>query len=395
MKDKSEELKLLKEAFNKFVTASDELKSSYISLKERAIKLETELKIVNNKLKISLEEKEYLYSYLKNIIESINVAIIIVDNSNKVSLYNKSAKNLFPKIKKGSAEKCFLKTKFSDIFEISLKNDKEFEKEVKIDDSEYYLFSFGKLKNKQRQIGKFFMIKDISFIKKLEAEVQRNTRLKAMGEMAAELSHEIRNPLGSIKLYASMLEEDLKKMNYNTNYLSFIREEIKKLNSLVSNILLFTREIKPNKRVVNLEIFFNNINNFIKPMLETEGISLKLKLDRKQAFLDSDLFERVFLNLVLNSINALSGINNPKIIIRSFKENKYCILTVEDNGIGIKKELIDKIFNPFFTTKAKGSGLGLSVIYRIIKAHNGEITVESKENMFTKVIIRLKEVDND
>ncbi len=392
MNDKSEELKLLKEAFNKFVKASDELKSSYISLKERAIKLENELKIVNNKLKISLEEKEYLYSYLKNIIESINVAIIIVDNSNKISLYNKSAKQLFPKIKKGIAEKCLLKTKFSDIFKTSIENNKEFEKEVKTDDSEYYLFSFGKLKNKKQRIGKFFMIKDISFIKKLEAEVGRNTRLKAMGEMAAELSHEIRNPLGSIELYASMLEEDLKKMNYDTNYLSFIREEIKKLNSLVSNILLFTRELKPNKRMVNLEIFFNNIKNFIKPMIETEGINFRLNINEKQAFLDSDLFERVFLNLILNSINALSEVKNPKIEISSLKEENGCVFIVEDNGTGIKKELIDKIFNPFFTTKAKGSGLGLSVIYRIVQAHGGDITIESKEKKFTRVIIGLKEV---
>ncbi len=395
MKNKNRELELLKEAFNKFIKASDELKLSYASLKDRAIKLETELKIVNKKLKTSLEEKENLYYYLKNIIESINVAIIIIDNSKKISLYNKLAKKLLPNLKKGISEKCFEKSEFSEVFKKSFNSEDDFEKEFKTKEGKYYLLSFGKLKSKAKNIGKFIMIKDISSIKKLEAEAQRNSRLKAMGEMAAELSHEIRNPLGSIELYASMLEEDLKKENYNTEYITFIRDEIKKLNSLVTNILLFTREIKPKKREINIENFIKNIDNFTKPMLKANNIKIKYDFNVKTVYFDPDLFERVFFNLILNSINALEGKLDPIIKISCSKKNNNVLIKFKDNGIGIKDDLKDKIFNPFFTTKAKGSGLGLSVIYRIVKAHNGNIQINSKEGEYTEFIIELMESDND
>ncbi len=392
--EKDEELKLLKEAFEKFVKASDELQTSYNQLKERAKNLELELKVVNKKLKKSLREKEKLSSYLSNIIEGISVGILILDNSGKITLYNKNMKKKLPFLEKGIKLSEIKKVGITEEFLSALERGEEFEKEIK-DNNFIYLLSFGKLKGKRKKIGYYFILKDISDIKKLEREVARTNRLRAMGEMAAELAHEIRNPLGSIELYASMLEEDLKTAKLNSDFIKFIREEIKKLNSLVTNILLFTRDITVSPKKIKVKNYLKNILNLITPLANSENINIVLNIKEDYVVFDPELFERVFYNLILNSIHALKGKKKGKIEIGLRKEKSTQIITVKDNGEGIDREILDKIFNPFFTTKAKGSGLGLSVVYRIVKAHNGKIFINSEKGKGTEIIIEIEEGKGD
>ena len=391
---KDEELKLLKEAFEKFVKASDELQTSYNQLKERAKNLELELKVVNKKLKKSLREKEKLSSYLSNIIEGISVGILILDNSGKITLFNKNMKKKLPFLEKGIKLSEIKKERITEEFLSALERGEEFEKEIK-DNNFNYLLSFGKLKGKRKKIGYYFILKDISDIKKLEREVARTNRLRAMGEMAAELAHEIRNPLGSIELYASMLEEDLKTAKLNSDFIKFIREEIKKLNSLVTNILLFTRDLTVSPKKIKVKNYLNNILNLIAPLANSENIDMVLNIKEDYAVFDPELFERVFYNLILNSIHALKGKKKGRIEIEFRKDRNTQIITVKDNGEGIDREILDKIFNPFFTTKAKGSGLGLSVVYRIVKAHNGKIFINSEKGKGAEIIIEIEEGKGD
>ncbi len=387
---KDEELKLLKEAFEKFVKASGELQSSYNELKERAKNLELELKVVNRKLKKSLKEKEKLSSYLSNIIEGISLGILILDNRGKITLFNKKIEGIIPCIDKDKNIKELDKNSITEELMQAVENGEDFEKEI-VFSGKIYLLSFGKLKGKKRKIGYYIILKDISDMKELEKEISRANRLRAMGEMAAELAHEIRNPLGSIELYASMLEEDLKSAKLSTDYIKFIREEIKKLNSLVTNILLFTRDIAVSKTEVNVKNYIKNILNLIKPLANSDDIKISFNTKEKTAFFDPELFERVFYNLLLNSIHALKGISSPEISIKFYKEKRNQIFVVKDNGKGMDREILDKIFNPFFTTKAKGSGLGLSVVYRIVRAHDGKISVKSEPRKGTEIIIEIKE----
>ena len=350
--------------------------------------------MVNKKLKKSLREKEKLSSYLSNIIEGISVGILILDNSGKITLFNKNMKKKLPFLEKGIKLSEIKKERITEEFLSALERGEEFEKEIK-DNDFVYLLSFGKLKGKRKKIGYYFILKDISDIKKLEREVARTNRLRAMGEMAAELAHEIRNPLGSIELYASMLEEDLKTAKLNSDFIKFIREEIKKLNSLVTNILLFTRDITVSPKKIKVKNYLKNILNLITPLANSENINIVLNIKEDYVVFDPELFERVFYNLILNSIHALKGKKKGKIEIGLRKEKSTQIITVKDNGEGIDREILDKIFNPFFTTKAKGSGLGLSVVYRIVKAHNGKIFINSEKGKGTEIIIEIEEGKGD
>ena len=362
--DEGEQLELLKEAFGRFVQASDELKVSYDALKARAVTLERELRDVNVRLNKSLGETQRLSSYLGDLLNSMSTAIVVVDPSFKVTLVNPASMKLFPGLRKGR-----LLAKAAPLLE-RLPEDETWEKEFD-EGGRFFLVSSGLIRNGKRAIGRFFLLKETTALKEMEAELNRSRQLTAMGEMAAELAHEIRNPLGSIELYASMLEEDLEGRGMHSDYAKAIREEIQRLNNLVTNTLLFTRQVEPLRRAVSTRV------------------------ERESTSIDPDLFERVILNLLLNSLEALRGRATPRIAIKVEGRGEETLWTLDDNGPGIPEEVKKKIFNPFFTTKSRGSGLGLSVCYRIVRAHGGKIRVEERAGGGTSVLVEYKEGSGD
>lgn len=386
--DEGEQLELLKEAFGRFVQASDELKVSYDALKERAVTLERELRDVNVRLNKSLGETQRLSSYLGDLLNSMSTAIVVVDPSFKVTLVNPASMKLFPGLRKGR-----LLAKAAPLLE-RLPEDETWEKEFD-EGGRFFLVSSGLIRNGKRAIGRFFLLKETTALKEMEAELNRSRQLTAMGEMAAELAHEIRNPLGSIELYASMLEEDLEGRGMHSDYAKAIREEIQRLNNLVTNTLLFTRQVEPLRRAVDVKRFLERIFQLFRPLWEMAGVEVSTRVERESTSIDPDLFERVILNLLLNSLEALRGRATPRIAIKIEGRGEETLWTLDDNGPGIPEEVKKKIFNPFFTTKSRGSGLGLSVCYRIVRAHGGKIRVEERAGGGTSVLVEYKEGSGD
>ncbi|HNX42114.1 MAG TPA: ATP-binding protein [Candidatus Aminicenantes bacterium] len=386
--DEGEQLELLKEAFGRFVQASDELKVSYDALKARAVTLERELRDVNVRLNKSLGETQRLSSYLGDLLNSMSTAIVVVDPSFKVTLVNPASMKLFPGLRKGR-----LLAKAAPLLE-RLPEDETWEKEFD-EGGRFFLVSSGLIRNGKRAIGRFFLLKETTALKEMEAELNRSRQLTAMGEMAAELAHEIRNPLGSIELYASMLEEDLEGRGMHSDYAKAIREEIQRLNNLVTNTLLFTRQVEPLRRAVDVKRFLERIFQLFRPLWEMAGVEVSTRVERESTSIDPDLFERVILNLLLNSLEALRGRATPRIAIKVEGRGEETLWTLDDNGPGIPEEVKKKIFNPFFTTKSRGSGLGLSVCYRIVRAHGGKIRVEERAGGGTSVLVEYKEGSGD
>ena len=386
--DEGEQLELLKEAFGRFVQASDELKVSYDALKARAVTLERELRDVNVRLNKSLGETQRLSSYLGDLLNSMSTAIVVVDPSFKVTLVNPASMKLFPGLRKGR-----LLAKAAPLLE-RLPEDETWEKEFD-EGGRFFLVSSGLIRNGKRAIGRFFLLKETTALKEMEAELNRSRQLTAMGEMAAELAHEIRNPLGSIELYASMLEEDLEGRGMHSDYAKAIREEIQRLNNLVTNTLLFSRQVEPLRRAVDVKRFLERIFQLFRPLWEMAGVEVSTRVERESTSIDPDLFERVILNLLLNSLEALRGRATPRIAIKVEGRGEETLWTLDDNGPGIPEEVKKKIFNPFFTTKSRGSGLGLSVCYRIVRAHGGKIRVEERAGGGTSVLVEYKEGSGD
>jgi len=223
----------------------------------------------------------------------------------------------------------------------------------------------------------------------LEKAVERSEKLASMGKMAAGIAHEIRNPLSSIKGLAQYLRNKFEENSESREYATVMINEVDRLNRIIQDMLNFA---KPNAPILTSENIKEVILHSLK-LVESELNSKEITIvhvddgEEKIALADKDLLTQVFLNLFINSIDAMD--KNGTLQISLSEENRYIIVELIDNGGGIKEENIPKIFDPFFTLKQNGNGLGLAIVYNIIENHNGEITVSSKLNKGTTIKIKL------
>ncbi len=224
---------------------------------------------------------------------------------------------------------------------------------------------------------------------KLVEQLNLAERLAALGEMVAGVSHEIKNPLGIIQSTSELLNNMPDATETHKKLSGVITEESIRLNRIVTEFLDFARPHALNLREFDLKEIINKNIEFLKPELEKKGISVENNLDGRSHIIeaDQDLLHRVMMNLIINAIHAIPG--EGRIFINIAEEKGSYNIEIKDTGSGISEENMKKIFNPFFTTKQKGSGLGLPIVRKIIEGHGGQIDIESTEGNGTSVMIRL------
>ncbi len=231
-------------------------------------------------------------------------------------------------------------------------------------------------------------------MKRLEKQSERNDRLTAMGEMAARIAHEIRNPLGSIELFASILQREIEDENQK-RLVSHICSGVKNLNHVISNLLAFTRQPKPVLEKIDLHKFLDELLLFGEFLTDKNDIRLKKEYytSSLSVYGDEELLKQVFLNIIRNAVQAMQDGGVLKVKTGTGKKKRgslgYIEVKISDTGIGISKDNLKNIFNPFFTTKDKGTGLGLAIVHNMIESHNGMIEVESREGKGTAFTILL------
>ncbi|MFC1823639.1 PAS domain-containing sensor histidine kinase [Thermodesulfobacteriota bacterium] len=225
--------------------------------------------------------------------------------------------------------------------------------------------------------------------RELEEQLHLAERLAALGEMVAGVSHEIKNPLGIIQSTAELLGA-LPDADDNQKRLSgVIEEESSRLNKIVTEFLDFARPQVPKLGECHLDdILLKNIS-FLKPELDKQGIRITDNLDGRSFKLtgDQEQLYRAFLNIFMNAAQSIK--EDGSIDIRVREEKGFYITEIADTGGGISSENMMKIFNPFFTTKETGSGLGLPIVKKIIEGHEGRIGLESQKERGTKVKVEL------
>lgn len=248
---------------------------------------------------------------------------------------------------------------------------------------------------------------ELKKIKEQQQQLIQKSKLESLGELAAGIAHEINQPLGGISLLLDNIQYRSSKNELTTKYLddklrkSF--EDIDRIKMIIDHIRTFSRdqEMTDFTRMDIQEVIMNALG-MIKNQYQKHEIEFELHLYCKEAFITGNPYklEQVLLNIFSNArfavrekckLLAKKNIDlQKKIIISTFSEDKEIGITIEDNGIGIPKKLQKNIFDPFFTTKSEevGTGLGLSISYGIIKEMHGNISVESKENEFTRMIIK-------
>lgn len=224
-------------------------------------------------------------------------------------------------------------------------------------------------------------------------ELERTNRLAALGEMAAGMAHEIRNPLGGIQLYASMLAQDLDDRPDSLLTVKKISGGVKRLEALVSQVLHFTREIRASAVEIDLGDVVEQSIELASQQLLSRGVTCAANGPRPMTVkADPLLIGQAVLNLVLNAAEAIDG---GGAITVSFgppqtdtDARQFC-LTVRDTGPGIPPLVLDRIFNPFFTTKESGTGLGLAIVHRVVEAHEGTISANNPEGGGARFDIRI------
>ncbi len=225
--------------------------------------------------------------------------------------------------------------------------------------------------------------------RELEAQLNQAERLAALGEMVAGISHEIKNPLGIIRSTAELLGEMPDANDSQKRLSGVITEESTRLNQIVTEFLDFARPQAPNLQECDLEEIIEKNLSFIRPELEKKGIMVNDNLNGRSLKLlaDQELLYRAFLNILINAIQSMRDGGTIDIKVEEERDNYR--IEIEDTGSGISEENVNKIFNPFFTTKEKGSGLGLSIVRKIIEGHRGSVAIQSIEGEGTKVRVQL------
>ncbi len=212
-------------------------------------------------------------------------------------------------------------------------------------------------------------------------ELARRERLAAIGEMAAGVAHEIRNPLGGIGLYASLLERDLAELPGKLDMAKRISEGVRNLEGIVGDILAFSRDAAPKCVVSPLSKIVDNALTQCAMAVEANRvhIDVDLRLTKRILFCDPSQCERALVNLILNAVDAAGKNGHVSLREGAHREaDRFAAIVVEDDGPGVRDEDLHRVFDPFFTTKDTGTGLGLAIVHRLAEANGGSVAATNR-----------------
>jgi signal transduction histidine kinase len=224
-------------------------------------------------------------------------------------------------------------------------------------------------------VGTVHISRDITELRNLRERVIHSERMAALGELAARVAHEIRNPLISIGGFARRLE---KKLSGDIQeYARIIVNEVSRLENILKEILGFVKTARINKCRVDINELMNEIADFIVPTIDEKNNAILREFsdDTLIAVIDPDKIKEAIINIFTNAAHATE---HGTLTVRTWQENDEAVIELVDTGHGIQDEDLKNIFNPFFTTKSQGTGLGLAVTHNIIQEHNGKIKVDSE-----------------
>ena len=224
---------------------------------------------------------------------------------------------------------------------------------------------------------------------KLKEELSRAQRLSSLGEMVAGVSHEIRNPLGIIRSSAGLLKKKMEKLDPSNGIPDIIVEESERLNNIITDFLNYARPREPNFSPCRVEAVIDKNISYLSVQLSENGCQVEKQVDENipEIMADSEMLYQAFLNIFINAMQAMPG--GGKISVRIFSNNGNLSVMFEDNGEGIEAEVMEKIWDPFFTTKEKGTGLGLGIVKNLIEAHGGSLGIENRHEHGARVTIQL------
>ena len=239
-------------------------------------------------------------------------------------------------------------------------------------------------------LGHVILFRDMTEIRRLEEEVARSRRLASLGSLAAGVAHEIRNPLSSIKGFATYFRERYRDNPEDRETAEVMIREVDRLNRVITQLLEFARPLTMDRVPTPLPEVIRHALKMVEGEARKKGVALETDLSAEigEVPLDADRMTQVFLNLCLNAIAAMEGGGVLRVSLAR-RDERTVRITVADTGIGIPKEDLPRVFDPYFTTRSSGTGLGLAIVHKIVETHGGEVRLESEPGRGTTATILL------
>lgn len=243
--------------------------------------------------------------------------------------------------------------------------------------------------------------RDVSEQHALTDKLVQADKLVLLGQLSAGVAHEIRNPLAAVNLNLQILKRKFEDNTQEMSYISTALQGVERISRIVEVTLNFSRPAIPDVQFINLNSLINPSLELVAAVLKRKEIKVELEFDDSLPLVavDAKQMQQVFINLITNAADAIKSKGTIKIFSYTekasrFGEGEYAVVSFEDDGVGIPPEDLPKIFNPFFTRKAEGTGLGLPITQRILHQHNGIIDVESKVGVGTTFYVKLLALKN-
>ncbi len=333
-------------------------------------------------------------AFSDHLVENMPIGLIAVDNDGRIIAFNAAASTILElpisDVLNRSVAK-ILPAVCMEMIENIKRHQKILEKELDcpIHDGRMIPLEViaSMLEEKGDKRGVVILFRDMTEIRSLKAEVIRSQRLAAVGNLAAGVAHEIRNPLSSIKGFATYFKERYRHIPEDCQTAEIMVNEVERLNRVITQLLELARPVALNYQKTSLVPLIRHSLKMIENQAQAKGIVLMAEEVTDTALcIDPDKIKQVLLNLFLNAAAAME--NGGILQIKSFPvDNRFLRVTIGDTGTGIPKEDLSRVFDPYFTTKSSGTGLGLAVVHKIMEAHNGEISIESEPGKGTIVTL--------
>ncbi|WP_147802679.1 PAS domain-containing sensor histidine kinase [Alkalicoccus halolimnae] len=344
-----------------------------------------------------LQEREQFHKHSTLVLESTDNAVFAFEeHTGKITLWNRRCRELFCVEEPGSlAELAAGSVSFSQLKRLLAGLEDEYpgtnrRMELNLNgnrEGEEYLVSLSPLQSPQ-QNERLVILYDLSDKRKAETEMIRSEKLKVVAQMAAGFAHEVRNPLTTIRGFIQLAHEN--KSPINDQYYLLVIEEIDRVNKIIHELLDTADPNAPDeKREVDPNQVLQDILTLQQPQLREKGIDWNLLLDPQlpPVYTDKNKLKQIFVNLVQNAVEAMP--EGGELIIHTAVEGKQIRLDIGDTGIGMNEEILRKIGTPFFTEKAEGTGLGLTMSYRLVEEMQGKVSVESEPGKGTTFTVLL------
>jgi len=351
---------------------------------------------------ISQEALNRVQAFTSLLISRLPIGIIATDQDDRIRAFNSTAAAMTGRnvesVRNGKPE-TVLPREVARFFALQNQRDEMTDREVVLkgaDNMQYSLHVSSLPVYNQYAVfmGRVLLMYDLSELKRLEKEIQRHDRLVALGKMAAGVAHEVRNPLSSIKGFATLLGSKFKEGSREHEAADLLVQEAERLNRSITELLNYARPTHLLKEPVNLGQLVDQSLKLINSDAQALGVktSLAVEPDLPAISVDKDRINQVLLNLYLNGLQAMEHSTSEKelnVSVHHDVDAGMLVIEVQDTGSGIPQEDLDKILDPYFTTKPDGTGLGLALAYKIIDEHKGSIRFSSSVGEGTTVSVSL------